>query len=293
MKRSIVIFVQRLFLLPFMEKLLVWTTEKFPHTPIIRKFAPQNYEYSAKEVRICKRYGINYRLYIRDYQSWLLYFFCDYDSSFDILKNVKEGFTIIDVGGNIGQTAMMMAKQTGLNGRVISFEPFQKTYEDFKYNLLLNKNIQNITLENIGLGERSENLQMVEECETNSGGNRIAISEGEKKEESPYVHIISLDEYIEKQKVKKIDLIKIDVEGFEMKVLKGAKNTLKKDKPDLFIEIDNDNLGKQGDSAESMINFLLENNYAIFDVSNSKKIMNYNEMLPKSRDIFCKYQINI
>ncbi len=290
MKRKIVLAVQRLFKIPVFEKVLILIIEYFPAIRFTRKFAPQNYEFKSDEVRLCKRYGINYKLYIQDYQSWLLYFYCDYDSSFDVLKYSKKGYTIIDVGGNIGQTAMMLGKSVGKNGTIISFEPFHKTHKHFKYNLSLNKDINNIVLEHSGLGETISVSSMVEVCSTNSGGNRITNSQ-ELDQTSVSVKITTLDEYILEKNISKIDLIKIDVEGFEMKVLKGSLNTLKRNKPDLFIEIDDTNLNKQGDSAQFMINFLLELEYDVYDVINSKKIFKFSELSDNSRDIYCKHKL--
>jgi FkbM family methyltransferase len=273
-----------------MEKLLVWVIEKYPSVRFTRKFAPQNFKYNNLDIRSCNRNGINYKLYIQDYQSWLLYFDCDYDSSFEVLKFAKKGDTVIDVGGNIGQTAMMFSKTVGKDGKIISFEPYYKTFECFKENLSLNKDLENIKIENLGLGEKKETLGMLEECTTNSGGNRITTSNSDQNIHLIQVEIMSLDEYYEEHKlfISKIDLIKIDVEGFEMKVLNGAKKILNAFHPKLFIEIDDTNLKKQGDTAQSMLDFLLLQGYDIFDVSNTKKITQYIEMNPLSRDIYCK-----
>ena len=101
---------------PF-EKLLVWSLGKSPNK-VLRLLVSSNNSYPENSTRICRRYGINYNLHINDYQNWLLYFFSDTDSSFGVLKYLHEGDIIIDIGGNIGQTALMMAKVVGKAGHI-------------------------------------------------------------------------------------------------------------------------------------------------------------------------------
>jgi hypothetical protein len=60
-------------------------------------------------------------------------------------------------------------------------------------------------------------------------------------------------------------LIKVDVEGFELHVLRGAEKTLRQCKPALFIELDDNNLSDQGDSAEKLVSYLEDLGYAITD----------------------------
>lgn len=252
------------------------------------KLAPPNTHYSANDVRLCVRHGITYNLHLNDYQSWVLYFFSDQDSSFASLKFIKERDVCVDVGGNIGQTSLMMAKNVGAQGKVISFEPFGQTYDRFKENLSLNPRIKNITLEKIALGEKSAELTMYVENERNSGGNRIVPKGRNVVSEMQKVKVMSLDDYCANASVNRIDLIKIDVEGFEMKVLRGAERTIKKFKPGLFIEVNDANLKAQGDDLKTMIGFLRANGYSIFDPLNGARIESGAEKYFKGADIFCK-----
>ncbi|MFL5763459.1 MAG: FkbM family methyltransferase [Bacteroidia bacterium] len=286
MKSTIVRTIQRIFLFSLMEKMLVRIILLFPSSRFIRKLAPQNHEYKGETIRVCKRRNINYFLDIRDYQSWLIYYDCDYDSSFDILKHVKSGLTIIDVGGNIGQTAMTMAQKTGAAGKVISFEPHPSTVEKFRKNLSLNPQISNVIVENFGLGDQENTAEMFVECTTNSGGNRIAGS-SEKSNGTP-VKITTLDRYLDMHGIEKVDLVKIDVEGYEMNVLNGMTKILQRQRPLLYLEIDDNNLKKQGHSAQEMIDLLHRLNYEILEVSAYKTITVPADIPHSCRDIFCR-----
>ncbi|HEY4799779.1 MAG TPA: FkbM family methyltransferase, partial [Bacteroidia bacterium] len=87
----------------------------------------------------------------------------------------------------------------------------------------------------------------------NRGGNRISTK---NIIDAETIQIKRLDEVKEVRSLSKIDLIKIDVEGYELKVLKGAETILRTFKPTLFIEVDNNNLSEQGDSASLLITYL-------------------------------------
>jgi FkbM family methyltransferase len=257
-----------------------------PNYKLLKKVAPGNTLYRKGSHRVCNRNGINYSLDLSDYPDWLLYYSSDADSSAGVLTYLKQGDTVLDIGGNIGQTALRMAQKIGETGRVISFEPYPETTERFEYNLKLNDQIKNITLEGIALGEAKSILKMFQDCSTNSGGNRMLHPSAQNNGGIEEVMVTSLDEYVaDKNHLKHINLIKIDVEGFEMKVLKGAKKVLRDHKPDLFIELDDENLKKQGNSAVEVVDFLIGLKYQVMD-SYDNKIINVKEM-KNHTDIYC------
>ena len=66
----------------------------------------------------------------------------------------------------------------------------------------------------------------------------------------------TVDDYCKENGIVKVDLVKIDTEGYELRVLKGATRLLQDSKPTLYIEVNDDNLREQGDSALAIIEFL-------------------------------------
>jgi FkbM family methyltransferase len=281
-------FFRKIFtFLPF-EKILVRQIEKRPTNYFLRKLQPNNYIYPKHTIRNAKRWGINFELDISDYQEWLIYYMSEADSSFSLLDFIEEGDWVLDIGGNIGQTALRIGQKTGLTGKVISFEPYPDTFKKFERNLSLNPSYKNvIKVENMGIGDKQDRLRMYRDCTTNSGGNRIVHEKVNAATEFVEVKVDTLDNYLEKSGLKKIDFIKIDVEGFELNVLKGAVSALLTYKPRLFIEVNESNLNEQGSSIKELLLFLEKNNYSITDVRYGTPINSLHFDEKGHFDIYC------
>ncbi len=260
--------------------------KKNPESFFLRKLVPDNSLHSKNNERLCNRYGANFLLDLSDYQQWLLYFSDDHDSSLNFLSYIEPGFTILDIGGNIGQTALIAAQKTGESGKVISFEPYPETIERFEKNLELNKSIKNIKLEKFALGDEQSTITLFQDCVTNSGGNRVLHSSVENPAGVKQVAVTTLDLYSAGENLSRIDLIKIDVEGFEMNVLKGAEQTLLKFRPLLIVEVDEKNLNSQGAAARDIIAFFHEYHYEMIDLSTMKDFYLGNDQFIHT-DILC------
>ncbi len=254
---------------------------------VLRKLIPGNDEFKPGTFRNCTRHGISYRLDINDYQSWLIYFSFEADSSAKILEFVNQGDCVIDIGGNIGQTALSLSGKVGEKGKILSFEPYPRTAGQFKTNLQLNRTIGNIKLVELGLGDKPGSFTMYQDCVTNSGANRVSLNEGIELEGMQTINITTLDNYLSADPLPAINLLKIDVEGFEMRVLKGASKTIDAYKPRIFMEVNEKNLKSQGDSARDIFDYLKTFKYNIRDVDEDIVIENYQYLQNKHCDIYC------
>jgi FkbM family methyltransferase len=277
-------FLRQIFKIPLFEKILALLTNNKPHKSFFVKFIPNNYQYSKNTLRYCKRNGINYKLNLYDYIDWLIYFGIKEDSRLKLYRLVSKNDTIIDVGSNMGETIMNFSKIAGEKGEVHGFEPDRINYQRCVENLNLN-NFSNIYLNNVGLGNIAREFKIKVDTPSNRGGNRITSDTNDPNTE--IINIITLDDYIRNKGIKKINLIKIDVEGFELNVLKGAEESLKQFKPNLFIELDDNNLKLQGDSARDLISFLLALNYKVENADTNEMIDTFLNFNNCHYDIIC------
>ncbi|MFN0188030.1 MAG: FkbM family methyltransferase [Bacteroidia bacterium] len=234
-------------------------TNKKGYDNFFVKCIPQNYQYSKFSIRRVKRDGIWYELDLSEYMEWVIYYGLNVENRNDLYCLVKRDMVLFDIGSNIGETLLNFAKLTGEKGKVYGFEPVPHTYGKCSNNIALNR-FNNVSVSQIALSNKEETLFFQEPNNNNSGGVFMNKSNtpGSYKVEG-----ITLDAYVERVGIKVLDLIKVDVEGFETNVLKGASETCKKFRPKLFVEVDDVNLKSQGSSADELIKLISSYGYRI------------------------------
>jgi FkbM family methyltransferase len=187
------------------------------------------------------------------------------DEEINLLSTlVKKDDTILDIGANIGLMTIPFSKMVGSNGKVFSFEPQSKIYYILCSNIVIN-NLNNVESHNIAIGDSNQPLFLpnIDYNKSNNFGGISLSNMGEIK-----IQQIKLDDI----SFEKLNLLKIDVEGMEINVLNGAKETLNKHRPILYIENDRPN------QSENLLNFLFSNGYDcywhvsnLFNLNNHKK----------------------
>lgn len=284
LKTKIINVFRKIIKILFSEKFLRRLSKGKSESSLIYKLIPRNYQYDTTTAhREVTLNNIQFKLDISDLIGWHLYFGFEDQSTEQIFELCKKGDYVVDIGANIGYVTLNIAQKIGAEGRLFSFEPDPINFKRLEQNLALN-NLPNITLENKGLGEQAGQFNLVVFEESNRGMNRII--EGSK--EGVIIKIISLDQYLEHHSIPKLNLIKIDVEGYEMKVLTGAQNTLEKFKPVLFIELDDDNLKAQGSSAQELIHFLITMDYEVKRADDQQLLTPNNQFSHCHFDIICQ-----
>jgi FkbM family methyltransferase len=171
----------------------------------------------------------------------------------------KEGMHAIDIGANIGITTIAIAKRIRRRGRLYAFEPVPE------YSNILKENISSNRLENVKVYELAVTDQVGRapfyQKELSSG---IIFEQGAKQFEVPTT---TIDRFLTAEKIGRMDLINMDCEGSELLVLKGAEETLSKNKVKIFCEIHHDFLKQLGQSVEDIIQYLQGLEFQVQSVS--------------------------
>jgi FkbM family methyltransferase len=150
----------------------------------------------------------------------------------NMLEAISANFpqnTVLDVGANIGNHSLYLAKFTSAT-TIHAFEPMPRSFEHLSSNMKRN-GCENVILHNVALSDSSGLAKMDFPDPTNQGMAKIS-------EEGIEVQVIKLDDL----SIEKVSLIKIDVEGHELRVLRGGSETIRKNRPHLYIEIQNEYL---------------------------------------------------
>lgn len=271
-KTKIFNFFRRIFKQRFLEKKLSEVTRNKSSNSFFAKFVPPEYLYASPNWRSTNINSINYHLDISKKMDHHVYFGFDIPGMKQLLEILTDDSVIIDVGANIGATGLQFANKAS-KGSVYCFEPVTKTFERLEKNFAINQ-YTNFTLINKGLGSNEETVEIGSVLDSNPAMNRIVNTNFTNSKIAPIelIDISTVDVQIEKLSLKRIDCIKIDVEGYELEVLKGAKSTLIKCKPILFIELGDKNLKEQGSSANELVNYLIELRYNLYRSITNERI---------------------
>ena len=192
-----------------------------------------------------------------------------------ILKKIflNKKIKIIDIGANEGQSIIRFKKIFN-NSKIYSIEPSETA---FKKLLKKNKNKKNVFLFNFAIGEKIKkkffydyNDSVLSSFYKISKQNSLNLNY-EKK----IVKVITLDNFCKKQKLSNINILKIDTQGNEIEVLKGASKSLKKGIFDLIeLEIIMGDYYEKYFSFFSIENFLIKNNYRLFALDRTPNFFN-------------------
>lgn len=146
-------------------------------------------------------------------------------------KYLQKGMTFIDIGANAGYFVLLGSKCVGENGKVVAFEPVTLNIKSINANISINK-LENVIVEGAVLSDKEGMVSFtVEANNANSHISEMNITHAVSKElEVIMVKSMKLDDYVLNQNIH-VDVIKMDVEGAEVSVLRGSINTLKTHKP--------------------------------------------------------------
>ena len=198
---------------------------------------------------------------------------------------LKSGDNYIDIGANIGTTTLASAVTVGQNGKVIAYEAHTETFKYLTRSVMNNSGIisknntsliARIILRNIALGNSNNKINFSNIKNHDDINHVIVSSEGKEgnkinseKKDTISVPMVRLDDVT---LPAHIDLIKIDVEGYEFEVFKGARNVLSKTDA-IFFEVFDKNSAMFDYESKQVLDFLFDLDFSIFTIDIESKIL--------------------
>jgi len=192
----------------------------------------------------------------------------------DVAKTLKmyigRGHVVIDAGANIGVFSVLMSKLVGGRGKVYAFEPDKINFEILLKNLKINK-CDNVIPINKALSDKNGRIKLYL-SEWNKGDHRIYPSDEKRK--SIEIETVTLDSFLK----EKIDFLKIDIQGAEALMFKGAKKSIFKNKPKFILEFWPVGIK---DSGEDYVEFIkqINKNFNLYQINQENKKVDYLEIL--------------
>ncbi len=247
--RNLYLFPGGYFLVIAIKKLFA---PKRPTEPI------REFEFRGMRMKVDISKSMGESIYWRGAHDWRPIFVLD--------RYLKFGQTFIDVGANQGEYSIWAARKVAPSGSVIAFEPMDTLYKQLNENMRLNPfHNQLFKSLKIGLSDKPGEMNLYGKASSNEGVNTM-FPTAEHTELIQKIPLDTLDSQLEKLACKQVDFIKIDVEGAELQVLKGATETLVKHKPLLLIEVNEEASQAAGYTSDDILVFLRSFGYQFHEI---------------------------
>jgi FkbM family methyltransferase len=168
---------------------------------------------------------------------------------------LKPGDIVVDVGANIGETVLTESLAVGSSGRVIAFEPHPRTFRFLSQNLELNK-VRNVEAHNIGLGEKQGKVSF-------SDNRRDDMNRVDGGDSGLKVRIDRLDNCVPPH--GRVQMLKVDVEGYEKFVFAGGPDLLKRAEC-IYFEVSSTHFGWFSYTTGELLDILVQAGFKLFRI---------------------------
>lgn len=206
------------------------------------------------------RQGLRWVLNPSDYVQNDLFWLDDDDhwDTYHVCRGLSPGAVIFDVGANFGYYSLVLAHVLRRQCSVYSFEPFPVNFARLRKHIGLNGLSEVVIPTMVALSDGSGAARMSAPPE-NSG--RAAVRAGAGGVD---VATTTLDGFCREKRIERIDFLKIDVEGYEERVIKGGSRMISSLRPLMMVELSPANLREAGSSPERVVALLQELGYELF-----------------------------
>jgi FkbM family methyltransferase len=182
------------------------------------------------------------------------------DTQSVLLTLLKPGDLFIDIGANVGMATLTGARAVGPSGRVIAFEPNPHVAAILSESVRRNR-LDTVTVHRAGFGPEPARLPFFVPA-SNHGEGSLGTAFGGRSGQMLEVEIVGPEILAD---LTRCDVIKIDVEGFEVKVLEGLSDVIRRFRPAIVTEISQEHLVRCGTSAAALFERLAAHDYAGFE----------------------------
>jgi len=190
-------------------------------------------------------------------------------------KIVQPGDTVLDIGANVGAHTLHLARLVGNNGTVIAYEPTAYAVRKLRQNLALNPGLaQRVTVAQMMLTDSDDRIpehEIYSSWPLTTQKDLHAGHRGQLKS-TDGCRALTLDSHLQSLKLKKVDFIKMDVDGFEVHVLGGATVTLETYHPAILMELSPYLYSEHGKSLDDLLSLLTRAGYSMFHLDHRSEL---------------------
>lgn len=184
-----------------------------------------------------------------------------------VQRFLQPGMAVLDLGAHHGLYTLLASQCVGSRGRVVSFEPSSRERRALRLHVLLNV-CRNVTIEGVALGNENTQAKLFVVEGDQTGCNSLRPPDTASATSPVPVCVRRLDDWLQSHKIDRVDFIKLDVEGAELDVLKGASRLLqRRPRPVILAEVQDVRTLPWGYRAKDIIYHLGNQGYKWFGLS--------------------------
>lgn len=230
-----------------------------------------------------KRFSLYWLLNLDEVIDLCIYLFGAFDKQNleKAMQVVSPGAVVFDIGANIGAFALPIANRVGKTGRVYAIEPSHRAIKKLNQNITINEHLANVITPLQCFVSNGEVMpqKVYSLWNMSQKANRHKHHLGILELTQDAVEL-KLDDIIKEAQIDKIDLLKIDVDGYETTVLKSGIESIKKFNPIIFIEFCEYALQENNSSVKELSSILYDLEYSLYTLAD-ELLKNPNEILSK------------
>jgi FkbM family methyltransferase len=179
---------------------------------------------------------------------------------------VEAGHVVFDVGANIGAHTLPLAKRVGAHGRVYAFEPVRWAIDKLRLNLSLNPGLAASVVANQAMLVDRQGAVVPSSIHASwplESGQNIHSTLGARLMPTDGATALTLDGFVTQEGISRLDFMKIDVDGYECQVLRGGRETLRRFRPPIVIELSPHSLEESGETLDILLDLLADAEYEL------------------------------
>ncbi|MDY6954475.1 MAG: FkbM family methyltransferase [Thermodesulfobacteriota bacterium] len=191
---------------------------------------------------------------------------------------------MFDIGANFGYYSLTLAHNLKGECTVYAFEPFPFTYERLMLNVQINHMNSCVRPYKMGLSDTVESARMRVRFDNNTGATYVT----RKGNSGVPIHLTTVDSFCVENDISAVDVMKIDVEGFEPRVLKGGEEIIGDTNPSILLELSPACLRRAGSSIDDLADMLSYFGYSLYFPNRDKLVpLTHLPKEPHQLNAFC------